>query len=830
MANYNVDLLVRASTEAALKGLKQVDKAVGQINARAREGIDFGNIRGFGKVKSAFREVRNSAEQVAGVLAGAGVSSLWGNLSSGVANFKSELVGIGPVINSAKAGIGGFVEQAVRGLPAIGDAVYAAGSNFDKFAQWFSALDPQTQIFAAGIAALTPQVFKLTRAFAKKKQSLIGVSKGFSLINEAGQKANGSLVNGMTSVQVALEKAAAAQQKFDRSLRGASLTQLNQVTRQARSELEGYWSMTGKAEKAAKNYAQALKAQKLEQEAINRLVKEAKEGLPLTKSEQQEAAVALAAQKELALAEKAQQKKKEDHERRMRKFDRDRVKAAKARTKIDEEAQRAQRLREGLMLGVGFPLLFGGGPGSIIGGGAGALLQSQLGKGENKGKGFGAQIALSAVGGQIDRLVAELVGGALNTAKALTTVDGAMGLMEERSLFSSKAVREQAKALQKQGKNTELATLLTEEYTKILGSDGIKQMQDLAEETEEAQRQWGILRTQLELLLTGPLTDIMNWVNVFLNREVAKNLVGQRYKEIMKSGDQETAIAFRKAINKERETTAVGLSKRAFMGPEMAGYLDVLNVPTEKLLEILSRPEFAQKISSASIPDTTSDGGFKKQKLTEQEKLEAERDRLELIFQYGEREAAIRTKIAKIKKSGVEYDEQEIRKIMEKTNYLKDINDLYKGIGQTIKDGLVEGINAAIDGTKTLGEVASNVFRNISNALLNYGVEAALTGMTGGKGGFFSKVFGRASGGPVKGGSPYVVGEKGPELFVPGSSGNIVPNHAMGGANVVVNVDASGSSVEGDAGQAEQLGSMLAAAVQAEIANQQRPGGLLARR
>jgi hypothetical protein len=88
----------------------------------------------------------------------------------------------------------------------------------------------------------------------------------------------------------------------------------------------------------------------------------------------------------------------------------------------------------------------------------------------------------------------------------------------------------------------------------------------------------------------------------------------------------------------------------------------------------------------------------------------------------------------------------------------------------------------------------------------------------------------RAFGGPVSGGSPYVVGEKGPELFVPGSSGNIVPNHAMGGANVVVNVDASGSSVEGDAGQAEQLGSMLAAAVQAEIANQQRPGGLLARR
>ena len=85
----------------------------------------------------------------------------------------------------------------------------------------------------------------------------------------------------------------------------------------------------------------------------------------------------------------------------------------------------------------------------------------------------------------------------------------------------------------------------------------------------------------------------------------------------------------------------------------------------------------------------------------------------------------------------------------------------------------------------------------------------------------------RAAGGPVTGGSPYVVGEKGPELFVPGSSGNIVPNHAMGGANIVVNVDASGSSVEGDAERSRQLGDLIGAAVQSEIIRQQRPGGTL---
>lgn len=44
----------------------------------------------------------------------------------------------------------------------------------------------------------------------------------------------------------------------------------------------------------------------------------------------------------------------------------------------------------------------------------------------------------------------------------------------------------------------------------------------------------------------------------------------------------------------------------------------------------------------------------------------------------------------------------------------------------------------------------------------------------------------RAYGGPVTGGSTYLVGEKGPEMFVPNVSGTIVPNNQMGGTNVTV--------------------------------------------
>lgn len=58
---------------------------------------------------------------------------------------------------------------------------------------------------------------------------------------------------------------------------------------------------------------------------------------------------------------------------------------------------------------------------------------------------------------------------------------------------------------------------------------------------------------------------------------------------------------------------------------------------------------------------------------------------------------------------------------------------------------------------------------------------------------------GKAGGGNVMGRSPYLVGERGPELFVPNTSGTIVPNHRMGGGVTlapVYNVDARGASAD----------------------------------
>ena len=76
-----------------------------------------------------------------------------------------------------------------------------------------------------------------------------------------------------------------------------------------------------------------------------------------------------------------------------------------------------------------------------------------------------------------------------------------------------------------------------------------------------------------------------------------------------------------------------------------------------------------------------------------------------------------------------------------------------------------------------------------------------------------------------------LMGEAGPEAIMPlrrGRNGRLgVESFGTGIGNVVVNVDASGSSAQGDQPNAKALGQAIGAAVQAELIKQKRPGGLL---
>ena len=92
-----------------------------------------------------------------------------------------------------------------------------------------------------------------------------------------------------------------------------------------------------------------------------------------------------------------------------------------------------------------------------------------------------------------------------------------------------------------------------------------------------------------------------------------------------------------------------------------------------------------------------------------------------------------------------------------------------------------QGFEDAILSGQKLGEVVRSLGRDLVRLVFSQLVTQPLAA---GIGGAIKGAFGfRAMGGPVASGSPYVVGEKGPELFVPHASGTIVPNNKMGGGS-----------------------------------------------
>ena len=57
--------------------------------------------------------------------------------------------------------------------------------------------------------------------------------------------------------------------------------------------------------------------------------------------------------------------------------------------------------------------------------------------------------------------------------------------------------------------------------------------------------------------------------------------------------------------------------------------------------------------------------------------------------------------------------------------------------------------------------------------------------------------------------SPFIVGEAGPELFIPQRSGRIMPNGELGGGGTVINITLTGNSFMGDDEAAVRIGDLI---------------------
>ena len=248
-------------------------------------------------------------------------------------------------------------------------------------------------------------------------------------------------------------------------------------------------------------------------------------------------------------------------------------------------------------------------------------------------------------------------------------------------------------------------------------------------------------------------------------------------------------------------------------------------------------------------------------------KLLIERENLRSMEENGVSSAEVETQEEKIKNLERELElttliaderisaaDPAISRMDELNRKMRDLNDttlqavnLSKAMGESFEDSF-KGI---IKGTMTVADAFRNMLNRIADFFLDTAAQLAATQLQRSILGLFGNMFNfstfrttpmndiqgtvraAANGGPVGMRQPYLVGEKGPELFVPNQSGNIIPNHDLAGVgggstNVVVNVDASGTSVEGNEANGEELGRLIGAVVQSELIKEKRPGGLLA--
>ena len=102
--------------------------------------------------------------------------------------------------------------------------------------------------------------------------------------------------------------------------------------------------------------------------------------------------------------------------------------------------------------------------------------------------------------------------------------------------------------------------------------------------------------------------------------------------------------------------------------------------------------------------------------------------------------------------------------------------------GETLKVA-IEAVGLALAGIVTILAKVIDGFKTV----INFGAKV---------GGKVGDIFGgfRASGGSVAGGTSYLVGERGPELFTPSGNGTIIPNGALGGGSSnIINITVNGA-------------------------------------
>lgn len=123
-------------------------------------------------------------------------------------------------------------------------------------------------------------------------------------------------------------------------------------------------------------------------------------------------------------------------------------------------------------------------------------------------------------------------------------------------------------------------------------------------------------------------------------------------------------------------------------------------------------------------------------------------------------------------------------------DYASNANDVKESLAGVALNGvksLEDGLVDIVSGAKSAKEAFKSMASSIINDLIRIMIQKSITGpIANALGGMFS---GKAIGGPVQRNTPYLVGERGPELFMPSASGSIVPTKDLSSASAGVTVN-----------------------------------------
>ena len=484
-------------------------------------------------------------------------------------------------------------------------------------------------------------------------------------------------------------------------------------------------------------------------------------------------------------------------------------------------------------IGGGFPLLFGGGITQAIPG----LIGGALGEAASPGGGFAGSIAATALASS----ATQFANSAREVGNALKDPTEGLQKLKDAGFQVSESTERQIEALIKAGKKTQALELVQKEFAKTIGTlgvDNLKKLDSSFDELDDAVAKL-ILKIQADLApafltIVDLATKFVDSVGAARIRAKAEELDPQAFSKL--EGDILRDLSSKVFGIAIPGTVASNTEKRAEYFKRLTeGSQGIIR---DKLPEFLGVPQSTDGPGGG----TPFDINLEKTKL---EKLVKQTEHYERILEVGFEQAELEKQNAEFKESAseaelqkIENGEINIKQLIQENKEAEQlvknaelVRDAFRDLTANIATELSDGIKGLIRGTSTLNDVLSNVLDKMIDAMFNM----AFFGNAGGtltKGmGLFGSLFGGFlhTGGKAKGGKSYIVGEKGPELFTPGVSGMVSPNSSLGGStNIVVNVDASGSSVEGDEEQGRELGRMISVAIQSELIKQKRPGGMLA--